>query len=153
MERPKCVISTACYLIENEEVLLLKFNKKWGQVYAPPGGKAQEKESPLDCILREYQEETGLTLIHPKLKGYAYWNYINQEYGIIFFYVASEYSGSIKESAEGKLLKIPIQDMKNIEQFDMNSKFVDLIFEDCIFEGNFELDQDHRVKNYTLTEI
>jgi len=53
MERPKCVVSTACYLIENDEVLLLKFNKKWGNVYNAPEGKAEKGESPLNCILRE----------------------------------------------------------------------------------------------------
>lgn len=100
-----------------------------------------------------YFKRIGITLIHPKFKGYAYWNYINQDYGIIFFYVASEYSGSIKESVEGSLSRIPIREMKNIKQFDMNSKFSDLIFEDCIFEGNFELDSDYKVKNYTLTKI
>ena len=112
MERSKCVISTAWYLIQNNEVIFLKFNKKWGNVFNPPSGKAIKGESPLDCILREYKEETGLTLIDPKLKGYAYWNYMNQEYGIIFFYVAHEFLEIIKESEEGKLVKIPIEEIK-----------------------------------------
>lgn len=31
--------STVCYLKKDNKVLMLKFTKKWGQVYAPPGGK------------------------------------------------------------------------------------------------------------------
>lgn len=48
--------STVCYLKMDNKVLMIKFTKKWGQVYAPPGGKFETGESPLDCILREYYE-------------------------------------------------------------------------------------------------
>ena len=48
---------------------MIKFTKKWGHVYAPPGGKFESGESPLDCIIREFYEETGLTLINPRLQG------------------------------------------------------------------------------------
>ena len=93
--------STACYLKKDNKVLMIKFSKKWGQVYAPPGGKFEIGESPLDCILREYYEETGLTLINPKLQGISYWH-DNYE-GIIFIFVAEKFEGQIKESEEGKL--------------------------------------------------
>ena len=53
---------------------MIKFFKKWGQVYAPPGGKFESDESPLDCVIREFYEETGLTLINPKLQGISYWH-------------------------------------------------------------------------------
>ena len=65
--------STACYLKKDNKVLMIKFAKKWGHVYAPPGGKFEEGETPLDCIIREFYEETGLTLINPKLQGMSYW--------------------------------------------------------------------------------
>lgn len=38
--------ATVCYLKKDDKVLMIKFNKKWGQVYAPPGGKFEECESP-----------------------------------------------------------------------------------------------------------
>ena len=59
--------STVCYLKKENKVLMINFTKKWRQVYAPPGGKFETGESPLDCILREYYEETGLKLINPRL--------------------------------------------------------------------------------------
>jgi len=153
MERAKVAASTACYLMKDGKVLLIHFNKKWGQVYAPPGGKIIEHESPLECILREFKEETGLILEDPKLKGYSYWDWMQEEQGIIFFYTATSYTGSIKEGAEGKLSWINLEDMKKLKQFDMNSKFTDLIFEDGIFEGHFELDENNQVKTYKITKI
>lgn len=49
--------STVCYLKRDDKVLMIKFSKKCGQVYAPPGGKFETGKSLLDCILREYYEE------------------------------------------------------------------------------------------------
>ena len=76
--------ATVCYLKKDNCVLMIKFLKKWGQVYAPPGGKFKSGESPLDCIKREFYEETGLTLINPRLQGISYWK--DSAEGIIFIY-------------------------------------------------------------------
>lgn len=74
---------------KDNKVLMIKFIKKWGHVYAPPGGKFESSESPLDCIIREFYEETGLTLINPRLQGMSYWN--DETEGIIFVYTAEEF--------------------------------------------------------------
>lgn len=153
MKRTKCAISTVCYLTKDDKTLFLQFNKKWGQVFAPPGGKMEDCESPLDCIIREYEEETGLTLKNPKLKGYSYWNFIEEEYGIIFIYIADEYSGTIKESAEGKLFWIENKNISKLNQFDMNSKFNDLVFQDGMFEANIKMDKDNKVEDYKITKL
>lgn len=38
-ERVAHLDSTVCYLKKENEVLMIRFSKKWGQIYAPPGGK------------------------------------------------------------------------------------------------------------------
>ncbi len=149
----KHVISTVCYLESEEKVLFLKFAKKWGQVYCVPGGKVEEGESPLECIIREFKEETGLILTDPILKGYSHWNWQDQEYGIIFLYIATDYTGQLKESSEGKLSWIAKSEISGLKQFDMNTKFNELIFEEGTFEGNFKLNEDDTVKKYTLTRF
>ena len=89
--RSSFYISTACYLIKEDKVLLIKFNKKWGQVYAPIGGKMENGETPTECVIREFKEETGLTLVNPKLQGISYWQ--DSFEGIIFVYTAEDYEG------------------------------------------------------------
>ncbi len=94
--------STVCYLKRDNKVLMIKFTKKYENVYAPPGGKFEKGESPLDCIMREFKEETGLTLIEPKLQGISYWQ--DSVEGIIFVYIAEKFEGDIiSDSEEGKL--------------------------------------------------
>lgn len=151
-ERITHLNSTACYLKKDNKVLMIKFSKKWGQVYAPPGGKFEQGESPIDCIIREYYEETGLTLINPKLQGISYWK--DTAEGIIFIYTAEDFKGNLKTiSEEGKLEWIEIDNLSKIEQFEQNKKFTSYLFKDRLFEGKFLLDDKCKVLEYSIREI
>lgn len=144
--------STACYLKKYNKVLMIKFAKKWGNVYAPPGGKFEEGETPLDCIVREYYEETGLTLINPRLQGMSYWK--DSSEGIIFVYTAEDFEGDLTTiSEEGKLEWIRIEDLSKIRQFDQNEKFTPYLFKDELFEGKFLLDDKCKVLEYKIRKM
>lgn len=144
--------STVCYLKQDDKVLMIKFTKKWGQVYAPPGGKFEVGESPLDCILREYYEETGLKLINPKLQGISYWK--DDTEGIIFIYTAKEFQGDLKEiSKEGNIEWIRIEDLSKIKQFSQNEKFTSYLFKEELFEVKFLLDDKCNVIEYKIRNI
>ncbi len=144
--------STACYLKKDNEVLMIKFTKKWGQVYAPPGGKFESGETPLDCIIREFYEETGLTLINPRLQGISYWHASTE--GIIFIYTAEEYRGELtKTSTEGNLEWIKIDDLLSIKQFDQNEKFTPYLFKDELFEGKFLIDDKCKALKYEIRKM
>lgn len=150
-ERIAHLNSTACYLKKDNKVLMIKFSKKWGQVYAPPGGKFESGETPLDCIIREYYEETGLTLINPKLQGISYWQ--DKAEGIIFVYTAENYEGKLKEtSEEGKLEWIEIENLTKINQFEQNEKFTPYLFKNNMFEGKFILDDKCKVQKYIIRD-
>lgn len=144
--------ATVCYLKKDDKVLMLKFNKKWGQVYAPPGGKFETGESPLDCIVREYYEETGLKLVNPRLQGMSYWKDTSE--GIIFVFVAEDFEGELKNvSDEGYSEWIDVKDLSNIKQFPQNEIFMPYLFKDKLFEGKFLLDDKCNVLNYKIREI
>ena len=144
--------ATACYLKKDNKVLMIKFSKKWGQVYAPPGGKFESGESPLDCIIREYYEETGLTLMNPRLQGISYWK--DSAEGIIFVYTAEDYIGELLEfSEEGTLEWIHFEDLEKINQFDQNKKFTPYLFKNELFEGKFMLDNSCKVLKYEIRKM
>lgn len=144
--------STACYLKKDNKVLMIKFSKKWGQVYAPPGGKFESAETPLDCIIREFYEETGLTLINPRLQGVSYWKDTSE--GIIFVYTADNFEGYLREvSEEGTLEWIRLEDLSKIKQFDQNEKFTPYLFKDELFEGKFLLDDHCKVLKYEIRKM
>lgn len=143
--------ASICYLKKGNQVLMLKFNKKWGHVYCAPGGKFESGETPLDCILREFREETGLTLINPKLQGISYW--CGSTEGIIFVFTATDFEGELKESDEGHLEWIPLEDLDGLNQFEQNKKFTKCLFKDQIFEGKFLLDDKCNVLDYEIRTI
>ena len=144
--------STACYLRNDNKVLMIKFFNKWGQVYAPPGGTFETDETPLDCIIREFYEETGLTLINPKLQGISYWH--DSIEGIIFVFTADQYEGELSHnSSEGELEWIDIDELPSINQFDQNLKFTPYLFKDEMFEGKFLLDDKCKVLKYEIRKI
>ena len=144
--------STVCYLKKGNKVLMIKFYKKWGNVYAPPGGKFEDGESPLDCIIREFKEETGLTLVNPKLQGMSYWKDSSQ--GIIFIYTAEEYEGElVLKTEEGSLEWVKLEELLNVKQFEQNEKFTPYLFKDEIFEGKFLLDEKCNVIQYEIRMI
>lgn len=114
-------------------------------------GKIENGETPSECVIREFFEETGLKLINPKLKGISHWK--DSTDGIIFIFTASEYEGNIKESDEGRLEWIDKSKIYDIYQFDMNNKFTKYLFEDGIFEGNFLLNDDTSIKDFSIKMI
>ena len=65
--------ATMAYLRRNNKTLLLLRNDgpkdRHQGYYVPPGGRFERNERGVDCILREYEEETGLTLVEPRLKA------------------------------------------------------------------------------------
>ena len=131
---------------------MIKFAKKWGNIYAPPGGKFEEGETPLECITREYYEETGLNLINPRLQGISYWK--DSSEGIIFVYTAEDFTGDLTViSEEGKLEWIKIEDLLKLTQFDQNEKFTPYLFKDKLFEGKFLLDEKCKALKYQIREM
>lgn len=145
--------SAACYLKKGNEVLMIKFSTKWDQVYAPPGGKFEKDESPLDCVMREFYEETGLKLINPHLQGISYWNKSDQQ-GVIFLFIADEFEGDlIENSPEGELSWIKLEELQNINQFAQNEKFTSYLFKDRLFEGKFIFNEENLISEYKIREI
>lgn len=63
------------YCAETSQVLLLNRQKKpWMGRWNGVGGKLDVEESPLDCIVRETLEETGLEVLLFQSRGVLLWN-------------------------------------------------------------------------------
>ena len=53
-----------CYMVCNGKILLLKRNDRVtaGNRWCMPGGKLERNETPLQAVIREVEEETGIVL-------------------------------------------------------------------------------------------
>lgn len=78
-----------------------------------PGGHVEAHESFNDSVIREVKEETGLDITEPRLAGIKqFYDQNNQRY-LVFFYIATRFTGKIKESNEGKLKWMTQDELKH----------------------------------------
>ncbi len=83
---------TLAFLKRKDEILMInRLKSPWQGMWNGVGGKRQHGETPAECILREIEEETGITVEAKDLKfrGTLSWNsdFIAQSSGLYIFYV------------------------------------------------------------------
>lgn len=126
------LLTTICYIIKDDQVLMLHRVKKENDMNANKwigvGGKIEEGESPKECILREVYEETGLTLNDVTLKSVVTFNFAKYDNELMFVYIAKEFTGAIKECNEGVLKWIPIAKINQLKLWEGDQYFLKHIF-------------------------
>lgn len=95
-----------------DQVLVLDRNDPVWPGPTFPGGHVEAHESFHDSVVREVKEETGLTISHPQLVGVKQFYDHNDERYLVFFYIAEQFSGTVKESDEGKLIWMSAKELK-----------------------------------------
>lgn len=113
MSRTENVTLTNMCMIKNkDQVLVLDRNDPVWPGLTFPGGHVEAHESFHDSVVREVKEETGLTISHPQLVGVKQFYDHNDERYLVFFYIAEQFSGTVKESDEGRLTWMSAKELK-----------------------------------------
>jgi 8-oxo-dGTP diphosphatase len=77
--------------------------------WSAPGGKLELGESPYDCVIREIHEETGFTIMEPKLRGIVTVTDVAYPiHWLLFIYVVNQFTGDLIQTDEGELRWIPL---------------------------------------------
>ena len=149
--------STACYLKKDNKILFIKFNKKWGQVYAPIGGKIEAGETPTECLLREFKEETGMDINDLKCIGNVEIIYPGKNKKFVMkTYIANKVNGNPLDLDDNYAYWLPINELtKNEKRFAITH----LLDDDLInyFESEkinilFTCDDNHNITNMEIKE-
>lgn len=65
---------TICIIKRGDEILLInKEEKVWMGRWNAVGGKLEAEETSKECVIREVQEETGISISDAKFKGVVTW--------------------------------------------------------------------------------
>lgn len=95
-------LTVLCLLSDGNRILLQNRVKQDWHGYALPGGHVEPGESIVDAVVREMQEETGLTVLHPRLAAVKQFPIENGRYLVLLF-KAEQFTGELVSSAEGKM--------------------------------------------------
>ena len=109
------VTFTNMYMIEDGEgrVVVQQRRRSWKGV-AFPGGHVEQGESFTRAVIREIQEETGLTIEHPRLVAVKDWMDDDGSRYVVLLYRASRYTGTLTSSEEGKVWWQPLERMTEL---------------------------------------
>ncbi len=98
-------VANCLFIKDNKAFLLNKFRRGW---WVAPGGKVEQYETIAEACSREFLEETGLTLIEPKLSS-LFTVVIKKDDRVVdqwmfYNFFANKATGvELEENVEGKL--------------------------------------------------
>ncbi|MBR2621051.1 MAG: 8-oxo-dGTP diphosphatase [Clostridia bacterium] len=100
--------TTLCYIEKDGKYLMLhrirKENDENHDKWIGIGGKFEAGESPEDCVLREAQEETGLTLTDYRYRGIV--TFVSDLYPTEYMHLftATNYTGRLRDDCDEGVL-------------------------------------------------
>lgn len=95
-------LTVLCLIYDKDRYLLQDRVKEDWRGYTLPGGHVEEGESIVDAVVREMQEETGLTVLNPRLCGVKQFPTEEGRY-IVFLFRADQFEGELVSSEEGEM--------------------------------------------------
>lgn len=128
--------TTLCYIEKDSMYLMMHRVKKKNDEnegkYIGVGGHFLENESPIDCIIREAKEETGLD-IKPIYRGIV--TFVSNVYETqqMHLFTCQEYEGEIIPCSEGELKWIKKSELDKIPLWEGDKIFLDLLNKDAPF--------------------
>lgn len=148
-------LGTLCYIEKDGKTLMLHRNKKENDIHEGKwiglGGKLEAGESPEECVLREVEEESGLILKDPTLRGVLTFPNFKGHDWYVFLYTATEFEGNLIESPEGDLHWIATKSLLDLHISEGDRLFLSWLREKKMFSAKFIYDGDDLV-DYSMTE-
>ena len=121
-------LTTLCYIEKDDSYLMLHRTTKENDInkekWIGIGGHFEEDESPVDCLLREVKEETGLTLLSWHFHGVVTFISDRWQTEYMFLYTADEFEGELIDCNEGELEWVPKDRIKDLYLWEGDRLFL-----------------------------
>ena len=129
------IFTTLCMLTDGNGNILVEDRKDpdWPGICFP-GGHVEPGESFTQAAVREMREETGLTVSDPRLCGVKQFQTKTGARYVVFFYTATQWTGTIQSSDEGEVFWIPRGDLHKYTLCDDFPDMVRVFEEDDLSE-------------------
>ncbi len=112
------------------------------------GGKFEPGESPEQCAIREVEEESGLTMIEPVMRGFiTFPNFDGTNDWYVFIFTADKSEGEMIVSNEGNLEWIDNDKLLDLNLWDGDKIFLKWLGDDKYFSAKFIYDNGELISH------
>ena len=140
--RESIELTVLCLLHRDGKLLLQNRVKPDWQGYALPGGHVEPGESIVDAVVREMREETGLTVLHPKLCGVKQFPIDGGRYLVLLF-ETEEYTGTLRSSEEGSMEWVSREMLCEYPTVEDLAQLLDVMLRPDLTEFQYLVDGDN----------
>ncbi len=132
---------TLCFIVQENRVLLMRKKRGIGagKINAP-GGKVDPCETPLAAAIRETEEEICVTPISPALRGQLWFHFRGGPTLRCLIYLAGDYSGKPRETAEAVPCWYPIDALPYDEMWEDDREWLPMLLAGKCFQGTVQVD-------------
>ena len=134
-------LTVLCLLTDGSRMLLQNRVKADWRGYTLPGGHVEPGESFVDAVIREMREETGLTVIAPRLAGVKQFPIEGGRYVVLLF-KAERYTGTLRSSEEGQMEWIPFDRLGELQTVDDFNELLRVINDHDLSEFQYTIAGD-----------
>jgi len=142
MSRTETVELTVCCLIYKDNQFLLqdRIKEDW-KGFTLPGGHVEKGESIVDAVVREMKEETGLTILNPKLCGVKQFPIEEGRY-IVFLFQTNEFSGELISSEEGAMHWVDKDKLSSVNVVSDFNELLQVMFDENLSEFQYVVENE-----------
>lgn len=133
---------TVLCLLQSEDAYLLQDRVKedW-KGYTLPGGHIETGESVVHAVIREMKEETGLTILNPRLCGVKQFPIEDGRY-LVFLFRADQYEGELISSEEGQMQWIRKDELSGVGLVSDFYELLEVMLNDELNEFQYIIEDD-----------
>ncbi len=136
-------LATLCFVFEGDQVLLIRKKRGLGagKINAP-GGRIDPGETPLQCAIRETQEELHVTPMEPRLCGEHRFQFVDGYSLHVWVYAARSHEGTATETDEAIPLWSSVDAIPYEEMWADDVLWIPHMLADRRFDGRWIFDGD-----------
>lgn len=134
-------LTVLCLIYDKDRYLLQDRVKEDWRGYTLPGGHIEAGESIVDAVVREMREETGLTVLNPRLCGIKQFPTEEGRY-IVFLFCADQFEGEVVSSEEGEMHWVEKEELSHVPLVSDFDQLLQVMLDDGLNEFQYVIEND-----------